>query len=109
MQDGAAAYGGNLQMFDWLKQNGAPLDANSFDEFVKVGNIEVMEWCLQNGCVLKGDHIFSSAAKSGKIGTLEWLKLKYCGWGVLTVEFARSFANCDVITWLQENKCPKMN
>ena len=106
----------NMEICQWLLENGCSLNEKAFNGVVSAGNMKVMEWCTQNGCIFNDSTFFEATASgnqmvdsSKKIQVLEWLKDNDCQWGVLSLKDLRIvYGKSDVVVkWLQENGCPE--
>lgn len=125
-----AIQSGNIEMLEWLYDNGCTLDGDTFNAAIRDGNFDVMEWlknkqCPQygdcynvaamkgieylewlynNGCRLDSD-IFSEAIRDGNFELMEWLKDKKCEWDGFCYNVA-AMKGIEYIRWLEHNGCP---
>ena len=60
-----AAYGGNLEVVQWLRGEGCPWDIRTCYMAVKKGHVEVLRWARQNGCPWRAAHRDRAAAELG--------------------------------------------
>ncbi|GFR40800.1 hypothetical protein Agub_g1417 [Astrephomene gubernaculifera] len=71
----AAAEAGQLEMCQWLVQQGYPLH-NVIEEAAGAGQQAICEWCLAAGCPWSSDAVYA-AARGGHVGLMDWL-LQLC-------------------------------
>ena len=62
---GCAAYGGNLELVQWLRGNGCPWDLRTCHWAVEYGHVEVLRWARENGCGWLAETRFMAHAKLG--------------------------------------------
>ena len=60
-----AAYGGNLELAQWLRAEGCPWDSETCHIAVKEGHVEVLRWARKNGCPWKAGYRDFAAARLG--------------------------------------------
>ena len=74
----AAAYGGQLEVLKWLRENSYPWNAGT--------------------CAF--------AAWGGHLGVLQWARAKGCPWDAKTCTGAAGEGHLEVLQWARENGCP---
>ena len=60
-----AASGGNLELVQWLRGEGCPLDYNTCGWAVMQGHVEVLRWLRENGCPWNAETRDRAAAELG--------------------------------------------
>lgn len=96
---------GNLELAEWLYQNGAPVHgAAHVTQFaVRSGNLEVLKWALERGSYL-GPCVSEEAARFEKWDLLKWLRTeKNCPPGNLECTWIIKSGNLPMLKWAREN------
>ena len=60
-----AAESGNLELVQWLKYEGCPLDCRTSYLATKYGHVEVLRWVRENGCPWDAHYRNRAAAELG--------------------------------------------
>ena len=103
-----AAEGGNLEMLQWARANGCPLDSS--DPIMcrlaaESENLDMLQWVRANGCVW-GEATCARAAQGGYLEVLKWAHENGCPWSDRTCMAAAEFGHLEVLQLLHENGCP---
>lgn len=108
----SATDSGRYDTFDWLVDNGFPVDHN-FISIVAVGVRHIDDrgckslllWAKERGIVWDaGTYMY--AVVVGSLAALQWLRQNDCPWGASVVHMARMLGRDQVVEWLIENGCP---
>ena len=99
-----AAKGGQLQVLQWLHQNGSPSNDNTCRAAAANGHLDVLQWLHQNGCPWNED-TFSGAARNGHFEILKWLHENGCPWNKYTCSSAAGGGHIEILKWLRQNGC----
>ena len=109
-----AANEGRLDVLKWLFEKGCPMDLNlcTLGErcalgAVFSGNVHMLQWMKDNGMTgeWRESHMFS-AANSGSLEVVKWLRANGCPWDEKACLFAGSCKSWDTLQYLVDNKCP---
>lgn len=102
-----AACGGNLQMAQWLQEQGAEYESDYISSAAaSKGDIAMLKW-LETQDWFFTQETFEAAASSGSVETLEWLKKKGCLWNEdIMCETAAQEGHLDALKWLRNEGCP---
>ena len=69
------------------------------------GNLELVQWLCDEGC--PWDHwTCCGAAGSGNLEVLQWLRAEGCPWDYVTCVEAVKRSHVDILRWARENGCP---
>ena len=60
-----AAWGGHLEVLQWLRGEGCPWDMETCYEAVDKGHVEVLRWARENGCPWNAGTRYRAAAELG--------------------------------------------
>lgn len=132
----AAAYTGQLEIMKWALKNGCPgIESSCITHCAAVsGHLNVVEWALFNGSMwsevsyvaaIRGGHIrivkwakrrglagfynpmlCTTAAESGSLTQLKWLRRQGCPWDERTCAAASEGGHLDILQWLRSKHCP---
>ncbi|GFR44361.1 hypothetical protein Agub_g5582 [Astrephomene gubernaculifera] len=104
----AAAAGGHLEALRLLHAHDCPMCVATVKCAARGGHLHVVVWLVETlgDGVLRNPGVFDSAAESGRLELLRWLRGRGCGWGQST--FAKAVqAGCEeTLEWLVEEGCP---
>eukprot|EP01117_Protostelium_nocturnum_P016143 TRINITY_DN6336_c0_g1_i1.p1 TRINITY_DN6336_c0_g1~~TRINITY_DN6336_c0_g1_i1.p1 ORF type:complete len:157 (-),score=37.89 TRINITY_DN6336_c0_g1_i1:44-514(-) len=78
-----AGEAGHFDLLKWCRREGCPWNSDSGCGFAKFGDLEMLIWAENNGCQLIPKMI-SSAAESGKLEIIKYLRDKGIGWDKLS-------------------------
>jgi hypothetical protein len=70
----AAVSTGDLPLLQWLHAKGCPMQAAAAAVAAAAGSVDKLSWLLANGCPHDWKVLLVSAAKSGSMAVLEWIK-----------------------------------
>lgn len=105
-----AAKFGDLRILDWLQKNKCPWDEEFYEMAAQSANICVLEWSKRNGYLdvgsIQSERIFASAAWSGDIATLSWLKQERFSYDGFPCIMAAKNGHLSALRWLVENGYP---
>ena len=59
----SAAYGGQLEVLQWLRENDCPWDALTCARAVRQGHFVILRWALENGCPWDVDYTYRLACQ----------------------------------------------
>ena len=100
-----AAKGGQLEVLQWLHQNGSPSNVHTCRAAAEDGHFEILKWLHQNGCPWD-EQTCDAAARSGRFDILIWLRENGCPWDEGTCSDAARNGHLDILQWAYENGCP---
>ena len=100
-----AARGGHLEVLKWSRENGAPWDEETCAEAARGGHLEVLKWLRENGCPWD-EYTCAWAAGGGQLEVLKWLRENGAPWSIYTCRWAAKGGHLEVLKWLKENECP---
>ncbi len=99
----AAARGGHLETLQWLRARGCPWDRSVSELAARAGNLGMLRWCLANGCPGRREHLVTSAAMSGELSVLQYLKdERHFAMSTQAMRFAALKGHLHVLRWLHE-------
>ncbi|KXZ48365.1 hypothetical protein GPECTOR_28g772 [Gonium pectorale] len=110
--DGMAKYGedGNLEALQALHAAGWPLDPGLLGcEAAQHGQLRVLSWLLEalgEEALGMGAQLFASAAESGSVELLAWLRRRGCEWGSEAFTAAVESGCEEAVEWLLTKGCP---
>ena len=100
----AAAFG-QLETLQWLRANGCPWDATTWNNAVIGGHLELLKWAHANGCPWDKDTCVYAAGVR-KLEVLQWLRADDCPLDENTPIEAAQNDHPDVFLWARMNGCP---
>lgn len=97
-----AASTGNLELVQWLYENGAHFDERELDEAASCGHLEIVKWMHTNlpqcSCTTKA---MDFAAESNFMHVLQWLhENRTEGCSTDAMDFAAKRGHLEMIQWL---------
>ena len=105
-----AASGGQLEMLQWLRANGAPWDGFRWNEktcavAAEGGHLEVLQWARANGA--PWDYMTCAhAARGGHLAVLQWARANGAPWDESTCAYAAEGGHLEVLQWARANGAP---
>ena len=75
----AAAYGGQLEVLKWLRENSYPWDEMTCACAASGGYLKMLQWARANGCPWD-ERTCSLAAGGGHFEMLQWARANGCSW-----------------------------
>ena len=105
-----AASGGQLEMLQWLRANGAPWDGFRWNEktcavAAEGGHLEVLQWARANGA--PWDYMTCAhAARGGHLEVLQWARANGAPWDESTCAYAAEGGHLEVLQWARANGAP---
>jgi len=107
----SAVKGNNLELLEYLINEGYKFYINSYIEAAKNGNIKILK-CLLNiaqydlSYPLFDANVTAEAAKYRNLNTLKWLRKNRCEWDCLTSYFLFKNNKIKILKWSLEKGCP---
>jgi hypothetical protein len=97
---------GHLQL-QQLRQHGCPWDDNEIGiKAARSGNVQMLQWLSEQGIVFN-ERTIGSAASCGHIAACEYLRFtEQCPWNTHVCMSAAEANHLDVLVWLREHGCP---
>ena len=102
---GHAAFGGHLEVLQWLHTNDYPWDTNTSPHAAFEGHLEVLKWLREHGCPWSGGTC-TNAAMGGHLEVLQWAHANGCPWNKKTCTYAADGGHFEVLKWAHENGAP---
>lgn len=100
-----AAENGHFECFKFAREHGAAWDEGTAARAAAAANVEMLKWARANGCPWD-EGTCRRLAERGDLETLQWARENGCAWDVFTFAAAAGFGSIDLLTWLLENGCP---
>lgn len=122
---------GYLNVVKWCLSHGCPLERDIFKDAARAGHVDILRWGFNVGLLVRApkcstrevegtapavvrrqrfclldEEIFASAAGSGRLGLLRWLKSVRCPWNSNATYKAARHGRLDALKWLKEQRCP---
>ncbi len=95
-----------LNSMKWLREEGCPWDAKTFENAAEVGILENMKWLREEKCPWNAE-TFSRAVGNGNFDNMKWLREEKCLWDAETFNTAVGVPeNLEHVKWLKEEGCP---
>jgi|AntAceMinimDraft_5_1070358.scaffolds.fasta_scaffold05463_4 hypothetical protein len=111
-----AAAGGRLNVLVWLYANKAEFVDSMFGYAASGGHVSTLKWLVEHA---EGDimqrlqsprlNLCVSAAESGNIFALQWLRDHGCFWDERVSRAAARYGHLALLKWVDLNKCPLDN
>ena len=98
---GTAARYGNIEILQWLFDNGFTRDKTIRDAAYG-GHLHVIKWAMNNGCVLDED-AFEAAAACGHIDVLQFLEDNACPWTGMASRMAAKHGQLKSLKWIRKH------
>jgi len=102
----AAAQKGDMAMLKWLETQDCDFTRQTFEAAALSGSVEVLEWLKKKGCRWNEDMMCETAAQEGHLDALKWLRNEGCPVNESTFVHAVLSNNVDVLKFLREEDCP---
>jgi hypothetical protein len=99
-----AAEEGQLQVLQWLKENGCPCNILTCAAAARYGHLACLQWARENGCRWNSD-ITTAAAKNGHLSCLQWARENGCDWYVSICYAAALNGHLSCLQWARANGC----
>ena len=99
-----AASNGHLEMLQWLRENGCPWDQETCSRAAGNGHLDVLQWARSNGCPWDNSTC-AAAARNGHLDVLKWARAKGCRWDHYTCSEAADNGHLEVLQWARANGC----
>jgi len=99
-----AAYGGHLEVIQWCRANGAPWDPYTCFYAAGEGHLEVVQWCRANGAPWD-ENTCASAALGGHLEVLKWARANDAPWNENTCSNAAWGGHLEVLKWCRAKGC----
>ena len=108
---------GDMELLQWLVEQGYPISQEAFNTAVKRGNVGLVNWLIDQGCpwssktkILKENGSYADMKLAAENSDLNMLKLCHQDGIALTktiFQIALSNGDFQIIHWLCEKGCPK--
>lgn len=107
-----AAYNGDMEIINWLYENGCPWSVNACKAAASAGNLELLKWLYQRGCPADAG-TYTGAAFARRRDIMEWALRHRVD--LFTYEYSYSWhamdaatfsGDIDIVEWLRANRCP---
>jgi hypothetical protein len=102
----SAAFGGHLEVLQWLKANGCPRDSRVFRYAGLEGHMHVLEWAFANGCPRNAEVRSFAACEAGNLRVVQWAHANGFEMDYTTCANAAREGNMDILQWARANGCP---
>mmetsp|Transcript_29393 Transcript_29393/g.78986 ORF Transcript_29393/g.78986 Transcript_29393/m.78986 type:complete len:487 (+) Transcript_29393:1-1461(+) len=99
-----AAACGHLHILRWLRDHGAPWDAETTAQAAGGGHLQVLAAARDWGCPWN-ERTSYLAASNGHLDVLRWARQNHCPWDEFTCAEAARTGHLAVLQWAQENGC----
>ncbi len=96
---------GNLEILNWLKENGGIFTDNINSTAIKYNRINILEWILQNFNFKLTEYDCATAVVYDRLSVLKWLRAKDCPWDNDTIKFAIINGSIRCLIYAIENGC----
>ena len=100
-----AALGGYLQILKWARENGCPWNASTCTLAACSGSLDVLKWAHENGCLWSSSTCFF-AAQRGDMVMLNWAHENGCPWDERVCASAAERGDLDMLKSVRQKKCP---
>jgi hypothetical protein len=116
-----AAKHGHVESLKYLVENGCPVNAfvacaaahavpdirdRTKDKLWNAKRMEMLKFLKEHGAVRFMATTCASAAQSGDLELLKWLRLQGCQWNTRVCTDAASHGHLKLLKWARENGCP---
>ncbi|KXZ52776.1 hypothetical protein GPECTOR_8g165 [Gonium pectorale] len=98
----------DLEVLKLLRQHGCPLDGNAVAlRAAELGRLPGVQWAVEElGARVRKLDLMHSAARSGSVELMAWLRQRGCAW-VASVLTQAAGAGCEAtLEWMAEQGCP---
>lgn len=99
-----AAFGGHLQLLQWLRANGCHIDGGIISYAAKGGQLCTFRWLLSHGYGTYSSSMMY-AVENSNTKILEWLKSRGHVFDTLAWDYAVAHGTINSLSWLLENGC----
>ena len=96
---------GQLEVLQWLRENGCPRDLGTCWCAAQGGHLEVLQWARAKSCPWDEDTC-NWAAKGGHLEILQWARANGCPWNQTTCWTAAMHGHLEVLRCARANDCP---
>jgi len=101
-----AAQGGHLEVLQWARAKSCPWDEDTCNWAAKGGHLEILQWARANGCPWNQTTCWT-AAMHGHLEVLRCARANDCPWGSLTCIDAKKLGHIELLNWAIANGCPQ--
>jgi hypothetical protein len=101
-----AIYGGNLHVVRWLYELDYPWSDEIFEMAVGNINVEGLKWIRDRGCPWD-EGAYIAAIEANDFEKLKWLRDQGCPWDEDACFKAACEGKFDILRWLYDNGCPR--
>lgn len=104
-----ASLGGHLNILKWMKQT--EIDHFVWSSAAASGSLETLEWLLSlnEKKHLKSENVCTNAAYYGHLEVLQWARKRQFPWNASVVEAAAENGHLEVLEWAIKNNSPSSN
>ena len=99
-----AAAGGHLIVLQWAQEQGFDWDLSTSSAAARGGHLEVLQYALQNGCEW-GPWTCEAAAEGGHLAVLQYARQNGCAWDSGTCEAAARGGHLEVLQFAHQHDC----
>ena len=99
------ALNGNVELLQFLHENGCPWDEYTCYNAAGEGHLECLKYAHENGCPWNEDTC-SKAAKNGHFECLKYAHENGCPWDESTCSKAAKYGHLECLKYAHENGCP---
>jgi len=104
-------YSGNLKCVQYLDNDNFPWNSTAYNASCETSNFEILKYLVSTSYndlsrPWFNSSIFKSAARSGNVKILKFLKNKGCPWDIDATSEAFTYGNNKALEWLISNGCP---
>lgn len=90
-----------IDIFEWLRDNGCDWDERTCAAAVHKGYIHVLKWVRENGCPWDESACYQ-AAETGRLHILQWLRSHGCPWNEIDcANIAILNSKSDILDWMK--------
>ena len=96
---------GHFEIVKWLRENRAPWDERAIKYASRHGHFEIVKWLKENGAPWD-ERAISRASIGGHFEIVKWLRKNGAPWDELAIEYASYNGHFEIVKWLRENGAP---
>ena len=100
-----AAFGGHLDILQYLYANGFPVDKSACNSAARGGHIDCLEFAREKGCEWNASTC-AEACIGDQVECLKYLRLNGCPWNLFTLYWAATSGSLECLKYAFENGCP---
>ena len=96
---------GNLDLLQFLHENGCPWHEETCSVAAELGHLECLKYAHENGCPWN-EFTCSEAAYYGHLECLKYAHENGCPWNEFTCSYAARYGQLECLQYAHENGCP---